>query len=513
MPSTKIVCTIGPASSSEEVLEQLILAGMNVARLNFSHGTHEEHAEVIARIRALSTKLGQPVAILQDLQGPKIRTGELRDHQPVTLSVGATFILTIRPVIGDASQVATTYQNLPQDVKSGDHILMADGLLELEVTDTSATDVYCRVLHGGTLGEHKGINLPGVAVSASALTEKDREDLRFGVSQGVDFVALSFVRTPGDLRAAREIIAEANGAAAGEQTASGRRAASREHARGPAAPSAADAGGNRVPALSASPRAPAPPLIAKLERPEAIAHLDAILEAADGVMVARGDLGVELAPEKVPLIQKQIIARANEFGIPVITATQMLESMVSQPRPTRAETSDVANAILDGTDAVMLSEETASGQYPVEAVRMMVRIAQTTEPACKLAPRTLRHSRPTLGHAVSKAAHLLAQEAAAQAIVVFTRSGRSGFLISKERPHAPIIAYTPFEQVYRQLALWWGITPHVIPLMTNIEDMIATVSRQIGEEGLAQRGDKVVIMGGMPVTGPARTNFIKLHQI
>lgn len=491
MPSTKIVCTIGPASSSEEVLEQLILAGMNVARLNFSHGTHEEHAKVIARIRALSTKLGQPVAILQDLQGPKIRTGELRDHQPVTLSVGAAFILTTRPIIGDASQVATTYQNLPQDVKPGDHILMADGLLELEVTDTSATDVYCRVLHGGTLGEHKGINLPGVAVSAAALTEKDKDDLRFGVSQGVDFVALSFVRTPGDLRAARDIIAEANGAASGEHTASGRRAASREHARGPSAP----------------------PLIAKLERPEAIAHLDAILEAADGVMVARGDLGVELAPEKVPLIQKQIIARANEFGIPVITATQMLESMVLQPRPTRAETSDVANAILDGTDAVMLSEETASGQYPVEAVRMMVRIAQTTEPACKLAPRTLRHSRPTLGHAVSKAAHLLAQEAAAQAIVVFTRSGRSGFLISKERPHAPIIAYTPFEQVYRQLVLWWGITPHLIPMMTNIEEMIATVSRQIAEEGLAQHGDKVVIMGGMPVIGPARTNFIKLHQI
>ncbi len=512
MPSTKIVCTIGPASRSKEVLEQLILAGMNVARLNFSHGTHEEHAEVIACIRALSAELRQPVAILQDLQGPKIRTGELRDHQPVTLSVGAAFILTTRPIIGDASQVSTTYQNLPQDIKPGNHILLADGLLELEVTDTSATDAYCRVLHGGALGEHKGINLPGVAVSAAALTEKDKDDLRFGVSQGVDFVALSFVRTPGDLQTARDIIAEMNGATTSKQTNSGGRAA-REHAKGQAAPTAAGAGGNRVPALSASPRAPAPPLIAKLERPEAIAHLDAILEAADGVMVARGDLGVELAPEKVPLIQKQIITRANEYGIPVITATQMLESMVSQPRPTRAETSDVANAILDGTDAVMLSEETASGQYPVEAVRMMVRIAQTTEPACKLAPRTLRHSRPTLGHAVSKAAHLLAQEAAAQAIVVFTRSGRTGYLISKERPHVPIIAYTPFEQVYRQLALWWGITPHLIPLMTNFEEMIAQVSKQIAEEGLVQQGEKVVIMGGMPVTGTARTNFIKLHQI
>ena len=491
MPSTKIICTIGPASSSEDILEQLMLAGMNVARLNFSHGTHEEHAEVIARIRALATKLGLPVAILQDLQGPKIRTGELRDHQPVTLTVGAAFILTTRPIIGDASQVSTTYQHLPQDVKPGDHILMADGLLELVVTDTSATDVYCRVLHGGTLGEHKGINLPGVAVSAAALTEKDKDDLRFGVSQGVDFVALSFVRTPGDLQAARDIIAEMNGATSGKRASSGRRVSAREQAKGVSAP----------------------PLIAKLERPEAIAHLDAILDAADGVMVARGDLGVELAPEKVPLIQKQIIRRANEFGIPVITATQMLESMVSQPRPTRAETSDVANAVLDGTDAVMLSEETASGHYPVEAVRMMVRVAQTTEPACKLVPRTLRHSRPTLGHAVSKAAHLLAQEAAAQAIVVFTRSGRSGFLISKERPDVPIIAYTPFEQVYRQLALWWGIIPHLIPLMSNIEEMIAKVSQQIAEEGVVQRGEKVVMMGGMPLTGTARTNFIKLQQI
>ncbi|HEU5199575.1 MAG TPA: pyruvate kinase [Ktedonobacterales bacterium] len=488
MPSTKIVCTIGPASRSKEVLEQLILAGMNVARLNFSHGTHEEHAEVIARIRALSTEIRQPVAILQDLQGPKIRTGELREHQPVTLSVGAAFILTTRPIIGDASQVSTTYQNLPQDVKPGDHILLADGLLELEVTDTSPTDVYCRVLHGGALGEHKGINLPGVAVSAAALTEKDKDDLRFGVSQGVDFVALSFVRAPADLQAARDIIAEMNGAASSKQPDSGGHTTTRERAKGP-------------------------PLIAKLERPEAIAHLDAILEAADGVMVARGDLGVELAPEKVPLIQKQIITRANEYGIPVITATQMLESMVSQPRPTRAETSDVANAILDGTDAVMLSEETASGHYPVEAVRMMVRIAQTTEPACKLAPRTLRHSRPTLGHAVSKAAHLLAQEAAAQAIVVFTRSGRTGYLISKERPHVPIIAYTPFEQVYRQLVLWWGITPHLIPLMTNFEEMIAQVSTQIAAEGLVPQGEKVVIIGGMPVSGSARTNFIKLHQI
>jgi pyruvate kinase len=473
MPSTKIVCTIGPASRSEAVLERLLLAGMNVARLNFSHGTQAEHAEVITRIRALAAKVKQPVALLQDLQGPKIRTGALRDHQPVLLADGASFTLTTEPLAGDKSRVSTTYQQLPQDVHPGTHLLLADGLLELEVVDTTETEVHCRVLHGGILGEHKGINLPGVTVSAPALTEKDIADLRFGLAQGVDFVAISFVRQAGDIQMARAIIAEA--------------------------------------VVSSTLNTPS--IIAKLEKPEAIAHLDSILEVADGVMVARGDLGVELSPEKVPLLQKRIIARANEFGLPVITATQMLESMVTQPRPTRAEASDVSNAILDGTDAIMLSEETASGQYPVEAVEMMARIARETEPACQEMPQSRRHRKPTLAHAVSSAAHILAREAAVQAIVVFTRSGRSGQLISKERPHVPIIAYTPSDAVCRQLALWWGITPRMIPFMENTEALTVEVSRRLTQEGLVQAGGKVVIMGGMPIAAQARTNFIKLHQV
>ncbi len=491
MRATKIVCTIGPASRSEEMLERLILAGMNVARLNFSHGTHEEHAEVIARVRQLSAKLGRAVAILQDLQGPKIRTGSLLNQRPIVLAPGTSFMLTTLPVAGDVSRVSTTYQNLPQDVKVGDRILLADGLLELQVTETTATDVCCRVLHGGVLGEHKGINLPGVAVSAPALTEKDRDDLRFGVEQQVDFVALSFVRHPSDIDEARKAITEIR-ASLHEKGASERMTSERS-------PVSAKDGESL-------------PIIAKLEKPEAITHLDEILQTADGVMVARGDLGVELSPEKVPLLQKRIIARANQLGIPVITATQMLESMVTQPRPTRAEASDVANAILDGTDAVMLSEETASGNYPVEAVEMMVRIAQETEPAFHTHPH-VRHEGSTLAHAVSRAAHTLASEAAVQAIVVFTRSGASAHLISKERPHVPIIAYTPFEAVYRQLALWWGVTPRQISIMNSTEKLIAEVSQRLEQEGIVHQGERVVIMGGMPVAGRARTNFIKLHHI
>jgi pyruvate kinase len=483
MPSTKIVCTIGPASRSEAVLERLMRVGMNVARLNFSHGTLDEHAEVITRIRALAARLDQPIAILQDLQGPKIRTGVLHDHQPIHLVEGASFTLTTRSLVGNERVVSTTYQHLPQDVQPGACILLADGLLELEVIDTTETDVHCRVLHGGVLGEHKGINLPGVAVSAPALTEKDIADLHFGIAQGVDFVAISFVRQASDIQAARAIIDTAKTAAPTKRSAASGRPA-------------------KLPAI-----------IAKLEKPEAITHLDAILDAADGVMVARGDLGVELSPERVPILQKRIIARANEFGLPVITATQMLESMVAQPRPTRAEASDVANAILDGTDAIMLSEETANGQYPVEAVEIMVRIARETEPACKEKAQRTHHRKPTLAHAVSSAAHILAREAGVRAIVVFTRSGRSGQLISKERPHIPIIAYTPSEAVYRQLALWWGITPRMIPFMENTEALTAEVSRRLSAEGFLQAREKIVIMGGMPIAGQARTNFIKLHQV
>ena len=324
---TKIVCTIGPATSSPSQLAALIAAGMDVARLNFSHGTHEEHGQVISALRAASAAARRPIAILQDLQGPKIRTGELQGHQPVTLVDGATVTITTRAVVGDATLLRTTYQALPQDVRPDDRILLSDGLIELRVVAATETEVQCHVVHGGALAEHQGINLPGVAVSAPALTAKDREDLEFGVAQGVDFVALSFVRRPEDLTEARTAIAAAQ--------------------------------------ARYQPDAPPIPIIAKLEKPEAIERLDEILSAANGVMVARGDLGVELPLEQVPGIQKRIIRAANRVRLPVITATQMLESMITNPRPTRAEVSDVANAILDGTDAVMLSAETSVGRFPI----------------------------------------------------------------------------------------------------------------------------------------------------
>src|SRR2546426_932921 len=366
MRRTKIVCTIGPATNSEERIEQLIRSGMNVARLNFSHGTQSEHALVIERLRTISARLDCSIAILQDLQGPKIRTGTLQGGQPVLLADGVKVTITTRDVVGNAQIVSTTYKLLPQDVKVGDCILLDDGLLELSVLGSVETDVQCLVVHGGILKEHKGINLPGVTVSAGALTEKDRDDLKFGVLHDVDYVALSFVRRPEDVLEAQEFIRQVHA----EQL--------EQHTQGSI------------------------PVIAKLEKPEAVARLDELLEVVDGVMIARGDLGVEMAPEKVPLIQKRIIARCNDRGLPVITATQMLESMVTNPRPTRAEASDVANAILDGTDAIMLSAETASGAYPSEAVQMMARIALETETS-DLTTRQPKSNRLTQSHAVSHA--------------------------------------------------------------------------------------------------------------
>jgi pyruvate kinase len=476
MRRTKIVCTIGPAASSEERLQQLMQAGMNVARLNFSHGTHDEHEAVIERIRSSARSQEYPIAILQDLQGPKIRTGQLQGGKPVKLVDGAEITITNRPLTGDSQTISTTYQALPQDVKAGDRVLLDDGLIELRVLETNVTDVRCRIVHGGMLGEHKGINLPGVAVSAPALTEKDRDDLRFGVMHGVDYVALSFVRKPEDILEAKQLIQQLQIERDGQ-----------------------------------APTIPIP-LIAKLEKPEALACLDQILEVSDGVMVARGDLGVEMAPEKVPLIQKRIISKCNDLGIPVITATQMLESMMTNPRPTRAEASDVANAILDGTDATMLSGETAAGQYPIESVQMMVRIAEETEAGNRTAqqPQCKRLSQE---HAVSHAARALAEEASVQAIVVFTRSGASAHLISKDRPRVSIIAYTPSEIVYRQLALWWGVWPHNIEMRGSTEELIASVDRRLQDDHLVQRGEHVVIMGGMPIANRARTNFVKLQRI
>jgi pyruvate kinase len=451
---------------------------MNVARLNFSHGKQEEHAEVIRCIRALSARLGCAVAILQDLQGPKIRVGSLQEGQTITLIDDTWVTITTRSVAGDGQTIPTTYQQLPQDVKPGDRILLDDGLMELRVGETSETDIRCLVTHGGLLKEHKGINLPGVAVSVPALTEKDRADLRFGIEHGVDYVALSFVRKAEDVREARRLIRQYQE----ELGISGK------HSRTDI------------------------PLIVKLEKPEAVARLDEILDVVDGVMIARGDLGVEMPPEKVPLIQKRIIARCNELGLPVITATQMLESMVTNPRPTRAEVNDVSNAILDGTDSVMLSAETASGVYPVEAVEMMVRIACETEAGDRTA-RQPQCQRLTQEHAVSHAARALSEEASVKAIVVFTRSGNSARLISKDRPHTPILAYTPSERVYRQLALWWGVWPSCIEMHGTTDTLMEEVGQSLINAGLIQPGEHVVIMGGLPIASQARTNFVKLHRV
>jgi len=476
MRRTKIVCTIGPATSSEERLEALMRAGMNVARLNFSHGVQSDHALVIERIRALSTRLGCPIAILQDLQGPKIRVGSLKDGQPVTLVDGARLTITTQEIAGTAERVSTTYPGLPQDVKPGDRILLDDGAMEVRVLSSTETEVDCVVVHGGLLKEHKGMNLPGVAVSSPALTEKDRDDLRFGMIHGVDYIALSFVRRAQDILDARHFIQQVQAEL-----------------------------GQRDDEVSF-------PLIVKVEKPEAVAHLEEILRVVDGVMVARGDLGVEMPAEKVPLIQKQLIARCNDLGLPVITATQMLESMVTNPRPTRAEVNDVCNAILDGTDAVMLSAETATGAYPIEAVEMMVRIAGETEAGERTA-RQPQCQELTKQHAVSHAARALSEEASVKAIVVFTRSGTSAHLISKDRPPRPILAYTPSERVYRQLALWWGVWPHCIEMHGSTEALIEAVARRLLEDQLVQSGDHVVIMGGLPVASRARTNFVKLHRV
>ncbi len=465
MRRTKIVCTIGPASNSPDMLRELLLAGMNVARLNFSHGTHAEHAQVITALRGLSRDLRLPLAILQDLQGPKIRLGRFEGGR-AQLVKGAEFSLTTRPVLGTAALASTTYDRLPDDVKPGDRLLLVDGLIELTALDVSGDTVRCRVVIGGEVGDHKGINLPGVAVSATAMTAKDREDLAFGISQGVDCVALSFVRTANDIRQVKTWIAECQSDV---------------------------------------------PVIAKLEKPEAIQNLDAILDVCDGVMVARGDLGVELPLEQVPLVQKDVIQRARRRALPVITATQMLESMVGNPRPTRAEASDVANAILDGTDAVMLSAETAAGKYPIEAVKVMARIAMRAECALPEWATTVEQA-STFPDVVSEAACRAAGEVKAKAIVAFTQSGLTARLISKYRPEVPVYALSTTESVQRRLCLHWGVAPRVVDIIKSTDDL-PKVEAALLAEGVLAPGDALVIVAGAPLLARGTTNLMWLHRI
>ncbi len=463
---TKIVATIGPASRSPKMLRALLEAGVDVLRLNFSHGTYEEHGRAIADARRIAKEMGRPLAILQDLQGPRLRIG-LFAERSVTLEPGKRFTLTTKAVKGTSQRVSIDYRSLPSEVRPGNPILLDDGRVRLKVLRTTKTDVECAVVVGGRLSGHKGMNLPGAAIKAPALTEKDKEDLAFGLEHGVDLVALSFVRGPGDARLVRTAMAK--------------------HKR-------------RV------------PVIAKIERAEAVEAIDGILRAFDGVMVARGDLGVEMGTERVPLLQKAIIARATALLKPVITATQMLESMVHSPEPTRAEASDVANAIFDGTDAVMLSAETSVGKYPIEAVRYMDRIAVEAD---KVPPHILP---PSFGpadpaRAVIHAAHNLAQEVHAQAIVIFTTFGRTAQFMAKYRPNLPAFAFTTEEEVYRRLSLSWGITPVQTPFSTRTNEMIDYVEASLVDAKLVKPGDTVIIVGSTPLAGRGRTNFLKVHKV
>jgi len=449
------------------MIERLMRAGMDVARLNFSHGTHEDHARTIKRLRENSARLMKPIGILADLQGPKIRTGLLKDKQPVQLVAGQRFTISIKPIMGTSDGVSTTYLRMARDVSRGDRILLGDGLIELHVLSTTSTAVQCKVVNGGLLGEHKGINLPGVKLKIPAVTPKDHQDLIFALEQGANFVAVSFVRSAKDVLLARKAITRA------KQDV---------------------------------------PIIAKLEKPEAIEHLEEILEVSDGVMVARGDLGVEMSPEKVPVVQKQIISRACEARRPVITATQMLESMTQNPRPTRAEASDVANAVFDGSDALMLSAETASGAYPLEAVQMMDRIIREAEANNA---HVLRPS-PAQFNIAETASELIchaSEELHMKVIAVFTETGSTARLVSKHRPLRPIIAFSTIQETRRRMSLYWGVVPRTIGKVQDIEELVHAAEKRLLEERLVQHGDVVGIVAGTPLFVGGTTNFMKFHVI
>src|ERR1017187_506256 len=467
----KIVATLGPSCSTPDVFRKLMQAGVDVARLNFSHGSHAPKAELIRMVRKVAAAEHKAMCILADLQGPKIRTGKLKDHKSVHLVAGEHLTITPKDVQGTASLVGTTFKTLAENLEPGSRILLSDGLIELLVERIDGGDVICEIVNGGILGENKGINLPGIPVKVPSLTQKDEEDLIFAISHGVDAVAVSLVRTADDIRHVRR----------------------------------------RLDALKSDVW-----IIAKLEKPQAVEHLDSILEVADGIMVARGDLGVEVPPEKVPAIQKHIIRRAAEYRKPVITATQMLESMIENPRPTRAEASDVANAIYDGTDAVMLSGETAAGKYPVESVSMMAKIVSETEHQIRLDPPVRRHNTPgarlSVAETICECMAHSAQDLELAAIAIFTETGSTARLLSKYHPEPPIFALSPYQRVVNRAMLLWGTFPILCSRFRDTDKLVNMAEGILEANGYVHRSQIVVIVAGTQTKSGA-TNFMRLHMI
>jgi pyruvate kinase len=465
MRKAKIVCTLGPASETPEVLEGMLLAGMDVARLNFSHGTHEQHRKRINLLRLMSKRTNRPVAILQDIQGPKIRLGEFEGGL-IEVKEGQIVTVTTRKVLGSGSIIPTPVKSLPKDVKKGDMILLDDGRVRLEVLKVSGQDVACRVLTGGPLKDHKGLNLPGALVSVPTITPKDEEDLAFGQEMGVDYVALSFVRSADDVRQARAHVARRN-----------------------------------------------TPLIAKIEKPQAVEALAEIAAASDGVMIARGDLGVEMPLEKLPYIQKASVKLVNERGGVVIVATEMLESMVQNVRPTRAEVSDVANAIYDGADAVMLSGETAAGKYPVQAVAQMASIVLEAEQhQVGIRPHPYDHTQD-ISTGVAAAAVAAAEQLGVALLVAYTESGYTARLISEFRPSANILALTPNEEMVRRMKLYWGVTGRKVGRLHSTDAMVRQVRRICLSDKLVPAGSPIVIVAGVPLNQPGKTNMMTVHRV
>jgi pyruvate kinase len=464
----KIVCTLGPATSTQERINALITAGLDVARLNLSHGSHADHLHSYQLVRAGSDAIGRSVGVLADLQGPKIRLGEFPGGT-VLLTAGDEFTITTDDIPGDRHEASTTYQGLADDVRAGDRILIDDGNVQVDVTGVAGTRVRTRVVVGGRVSDHKGINLPGVAVSAPALTAKDQEDLRWALATGVDIVAMSFVRSPDDAMLARKIMNEA--------------------------------GRSGV------------PLIAKIEKPEAVRVLPEIVDAFDGIMVARGDLGVELPLEQVPAVQSRAIALARERARPVIVATQMLESMISAPRPTRAEVSDVAGAVVEGADAVMLSAETSVGAYPVETVATMARIVSAAEDNSLRAEHSLTRMPTTTGGAIARAAAEVGAIVGAKALVAFTMTGETARRLARYRSPVPLLAFTTEPATRSQLALTWGVETFIVPAVRHTDDMVHEVDSALVRLGRCTIGDKIVIVAGSPPGSPGKTNALRVHRI